>query len=354
MRSRSISGIAAVTLLTSAIAAHADSIAPSSYSTTLGVGESVTINKTVTIEAGPPTTTRTDIFFLADNTGSMGGLISTVQANAASILAQTSSFGDVAWGVGRYEDFPTSPWGNAGNVPWELLTDITTNTAAVTAGIGAWRAFGGNDIPESNFEGLQEMADTVSWRAGSARFAIWFGDAPSHDPADTPGYPGPTQAETIAALNAQGIHTIAVDVGALDLEGEATAITSATGGSIETDISNIVQTIQDSISSAFDTYNTVSLALNGLPAGVTVDFAPPSISGAFDRSIERVFNFAVTFTGTAPGSYSFSIDALVDGAVVATELDDIDVPGVPLPATMPLIAAGIAALGLAARRRRPA
>ena len=51
----------------------ADSVSPSTYTTNLALGKSVTINKIVIINAGTPTSAKVDVFFLADTTGSMGG-----------------------------------------------------------------------------------------------------------------------------------------------------------------------------------------------------------------------------------------------------------------------------------------
>ena len=84
--------------------ALADTVVPSNYATSLNVGKSVTITKTVTISAGSPTSAKVDIFFLADTTGSMGGTLASVQAGAAEIMAGLAGLGDVAYGVGEYRD----------------------------------------------------------------------------------------------------------------------------------------------------------------------------------------------------------------------------------------------------------
>ena len=62
---------------------------------------------------------------------------------------------------------------------------------------------------------------------------VLVGDSSSHDPSA-----GHTQAAAIAALNAQDIHVLAIDVGptpdeisnGLNAAGQATAIAAATGG----------------------------------------------------------------------------------------------------------------------------
>ena len=48
------------------------------------------------------------------------------------------------------------------------------------------------------------------------------------------------------------------------------------------------------------------------------------ITGSFDRSIDRTFNFSTTFTGVTAGTYDFSILGTVDGATVGTELDHVE------------------------------
>ena len=211
-------------LCLSAAISLADGISPTSVSATLGVGESTTVHKTVTISEGRPTSSQVDVFFLADTTGSMGGNISAVSTAASSILASASSLGDVAFGVGEYKDQPST---SGDPYAYRLNTNITTSTSAVTTGIGMWSASGGGDYPEANLYGLTQMANTSAWRAGSARIAVWFGDASGHDPSG-----GATLASTIAALTAQGIEVLAIDLGGLNDTGQATAITGDTGGTL--------------------------------------------------------------------------------------------------------------------------
>jgi hypothetical protein len=79
-----------------------------------------------------------------------------------------------------------------------------------------------------------------------------------------------------------------------------------------------------------------------VPTGLTVNISP-AYTGEYDRSIERTFNFDVTFTAVSPGSYNFSIPVLVDGGTMATEQDVIQVGGLlglgfPLPGYTPYTA----------------
>jgi len=75
----------------------------------------------------------------------------------------------------------------------------------------------------------------------------------------------------------------------------------------------------------------------------------PCITGRFDRSIDRTFNFDVLFHDLVAGDHSFLIHALVDGGIVATEQDRIISVATPEPASLLLVGAGL--LGLAAAGR---
>lgn len=357
MTRRIIKALAAVGMGLLVSSAFADSISPDTFSATLGVGDSVTLRKTVTISAGKPDTALVDVKFIADTTGSMGGIIGAVKTNASTIMTKLSGFGgagNTQFGVSEYKDRTDS-------YTTKVNQGLTSNTTLVQAGINQWGANGGGDWAEANLIALKQQAEATDWRAGSNRFIVQFGDAAGHENGL---YPSLT--DTITALKDNNVKVLVVGTSDMNRSdwcsgdctlNAATTIATSTGGSFNTfGSANIAKLIEDAIGAAFSTYSSVTLGvIGGAIPGVDVAIEPVSYTGSWDRSMDRTFTFDVTFTGMLAGLHEFDIGAFVDGGLVAKESDRItvgSVSAVPLPGALPMLLGAFGIGGSMLRRRR--
>lgn len=298
-RRLSLSAVAAAgaLLMSGTVALAAPGVDPSSVDITLTPGQSTTITKHVTTAPVPP---NPDLVLLADTTGSMGGAIGNVKANASAVTdAVLDAQPSAQFGVASYRDE-----GDA--YLFRVEQGITADTGAVQAGINTWTAGGGGDGPESAINALYELATgAVTYRPGGTKIVAWFGDAPSHDPSN-----GRTLADAIGALQAANIRVVAVNVGALDAFGQATAITDATGGILLNAANDqVAAKILEGIQAV---ESTVTPTVTSCDPQLSVSNAPASATVASGDT--ATFTETITVAnGTAPGTYHCTVDYLVDG-----------------------------------------
>jgi hypothetical protein len=158
---------------------------------------------------------RYDFVFLMDTTGSMGSSIDLAKAQASTIAAGLSSyFPGSQFGVAEFRDFPQSPYGDPGDFPFLMRTNLTDNVnTAIAAAQALSTAGGGNDGPEAHLEALFQASQQFSFRPNSRRIVVLITDVAGHDSDTEPGYPGTGFSATITALTAARIKVIGVSAG---------------------------------------------------------------------------------------------------------------------------------------------
>ena len=329
-------------------------VSPTQNHLVLDQGE--THDETITVTVPPNATIpQADVYFLADTTASMGGILAAVQAGANNILGALNTTGlNLAYGVGNYKDFP--------NDPFAFQHQLTpTNVAAdVTNAIAAWAASGGSDTPEGQLFALDRLAEppggTIGWRPGSKRILVWFGDAPGHDPvcAAISGAADVTETSATAKLVAEQITVLAISVSnpGLDADpkpisndyvgacgapggaaGQATRLAAATGGRAVSGINaaTIVDTIIDLVKAAVSTINNLNLVPAGGATPFVTSITPAGGYGPLQTDKEHKLQFQVRFTGVVACTdteqvFSGSLDVVVDGVVAAQKTLEVKVP----------------------------
>jgi hypothetical protein len=203
---------------------------------------------------------KADVFFLMDTTGSMTGAIDNLRASlSTTIIPRISTvIPDVWFGVGRFDDYPQTPYGNPSmDVVFQLMQRMTGDVTAAQVGVNALDLHHGYDGPESHVPALYAAAtgsgfgsflapqdscatDEIGYpcfRSDSIPIVIMFTDAPMHNgPAGVNPYADvtptpPTFDDAVEALGAIHAKVISIinDGGYGDTVAHATAMTTATG-----------------------------------------------------------------------------------------------------------------------------
>jgi hypothetical protein len=167
-------------------------------------GQTINTNVSVSLPSLPPAA---DVLFCFDVTGSMGGVISTTESNAITLMNNLEATGvSFRFGVSSFGDYPSNydscgyaaTYGTNGlfglpsDYPYRLDQTLTSNLTAVSTAINSLQITAGMDGPESYTRPLYESyADTnVMWRSGAARILVQFGDDVPHDCNINKGIPG--------------------------------------------------------------------------------------------------------------------------------------------------------------------
>jgi len=156
--------------------------------------------------------TKLDLLFVIDATGSMADEIERLKANMISVaerIAALEAKPDVRFGMTVYRD--------QGDLFVTRTFDFTGDVVAFTAALGEVVADGGGDTPEDVEAALADAVGKPAWRSDDAvSLAVLVADAPPHlDYAGTTPY-----TATIDAARAKGIKVFPVASSGLDDQGE--------------------------------------------------------------------------------------------------------------------------------------
>lgn len=239
-----------------------------SYIDLSGETESEIENEICHLQGGGTSAAPLDVQFLQDLSGSFGDDIANVRGLVPQIVTALRTVqADSLFGVTSFVDKPVSPFGALGEWVYKLELGLTADASALASTYNALTIRNGVDEPESQIEGLMQLAlhavDT-GYRADSARFVVLFTDAPYHQAGDgaaggittpnngdnqTPGngaledYPLIQQVKSaIEAANIIPIFAIANNYDSV-YQGLVTALGRGTVVTLTSDSSNIVSAI---------------------------------------------------------------------------------------------------------------
>lgn len=158
------------------------------------------------------------VFFVTDNTGSMGGTITTLKPGFKQLVDDINA----KFAVASYQDVPISD-------PI-IFIECSTDKSAVKAALDEYVAAGGGDADENFTQAVTNIA--LSWGdfgCGGGGVIVLTGDAKSH----TDVY---TVAEAIDACVSNNIKVLALNTAGsgsgLDGASQATNLCAATGGTL--------------------------------------------------------------------------------------------------------------------------
>jgi hypothetical protein len=174
--------------------------------------------------------------FLVDTTDSTDQMIDGVRQGLQTVINELASTGlDAQFGVADFKDY--AYWAGGGgddhDYPYKLRRKVGPANLSLQNALGALRAADGGDVPESDLAALYYSSTgagdrfhkrwlvapggDAGYRSSSLRLAFLATDEPFHRESD---YPGPHWGETVAALNAAGVHQIGLAVESTDSGGK--------------------------------------------------------------------------------------------------------------------------------------
>lgn len=313
------------------------STAPPEGSVVVPAGGSAEVQRTFSVPAKPASA---DIEIAIDTTGSMGASIAQAKADAAAIVNGVKlQVPDSQFAVVQFRD--------AGDAPeYAVARSMTSDAAAIQTALDSLAAGGGGDAPEGYNRVFHNSytpttGGDIGWRAGTRKFVVVIGDAQPHG-ALAGTFPG------CADVTADAFNT-ATELGGMNtnqrtlfmIRQASTASTSLacyqslaaaafTGGQGVDSGTSLASQIVALINSAFTTVSNVHLEVASAtpaPAAASwVSFSPTAV-GPVTPPLDELFTVTINVpAATAPGTYTFDIAGLADGADIGHKSVVVFVP----------------------------
>jgi len=159
----------------------------------IGAALAVGLGLTTAGAAAAPAPGATDVMFVFDTSGSMGGELEEAKSEILTLIAELDEvLPSAEFGVSEVRDYPREEDNTAEEEkeaeesfekPFKLDQPMTASAAAVKTAIEPMEASGGGDAPESYGRALWE-ADTnpdVGWRSGARHEIVLIADNVPHD-----------------------------------------------------------------------------------------------------------------------------------------------------------------------------
>lgn len=258
-------------------------VSPASVNRASDPGSSFSIDKVVTT---PKILPKPDVVLLVDVTASMTDAIENIKTNLRTVISTVDSEQpDAQFAVVSFGDL-RDPNG------FQVNQALTDNPTAVQDAVDSLTAAYGDDVAEDWINALYVISTgAITFREESSRIIVLVSDANSHDPSG-----GHTLAETINVLDAKDIRVIGVNIGALDSDGKASAVTTATGGII---VGSTADEVHNAIISGIRNIDiTVTPDVVSCDSGLTVEFNPRMTRVSSGTTV--TFHETVTVADNAP------------------------------------------------------
>jgi hypothetical protein len=160
--------------------------------------------------ANADTPAHTDVMFVFDTTGSMGGALTEAKKEIQDAMTQiSSSLPDAQFGIAEMRDYSSVNFNGfpgiyefdegleaayeigSGNQPWTLKRPITADRSAIAEALASLVASGGGDGPEAYGRALYEtdVNPAVGWRSGARGVIVLIADNLPHDADLNEGIP---------------------------------------------------------------------------------------------------------------------------------------------------------------------